>query len=119
MGRNTIVIDVDPGCGLVNRLNVPLFSQGDPLGVYIVNNGAPVDCSNLSPKMNVKTSLGEYLIITPDVDSKEKNLICWTASKPETRVEGENEFHLFFSRNPIVRDVYFFENVQSLPDSKE
>lgn len=119
MDRNTIVIDVDPDCGLINRLYVPLFSQGAPIGVYIVNNGAPVDCSNYSPIMHVKTSLGEYLTIRPNVDSKEQNLICWTTSKYEVRVEGENEVSLFFSNSPIVHDVYFFECVQSLPDNQE
>lgn len=116
MERRTITVDISPSYGLVQTLNVPIFGAGVLLGVYIVKGENNVDCSGLSPVLEIKTPFGERFLVNADVDPEEHNLICWAETKGESQFEGINDVKLSFSDDK-VEPVFFHEKVQSLHNS--
>lgn len=87
MDRQTITVDIAPGSNAQQRL---LVSQGDigrPLGVRIIQNGAPLDCSDYTAFLYVLKPDHNYYECTCTVE--DDSLICWETAEQETPVAGE------------------------------
>ena len=87
MDRQIITVDIAPGSNAQQRL---LVSQGDigrPLGVRIIQNGAPLDCSDYSAFLYVLKPDHNYYECTCTVE--DDSLICWETAEQETPVAGE------------------------------
>ena len=88
MDRQTITVDIAPEAYADRRLKVSQYDVDRPLGVYILQNGTALDCSNYAA----------YLYITkPDhtvyehqcqIDGTHNNLITWSTEPQETVVAG-------------------------------
>lgn len=85
MDRQTITVDIAPEGYADHRLKVSQYDVGRPLGVYIQQNGADLDCSGYTAQL--------YLY-KPDRTNIEKlctisgNLITWDTAEQETIVAG-------------------------------
>ena len=53
MDRQTITVDIAPGSGPIQRIRLSQGDIGRQLGVYIIQNGAAVDCSGYSAHLYV------------------------------------------------------------------
>ena len=85
MDRQTITVDIAPEGYADHRLKVSQYDIGRPLGVYIKQDGANLDCSGYTAQL--------YLY-KPDRTNIEKlctisgNLITWDTAEQETIVAG-------------------------------
>ena len=85
MDRQTITVDIAPEGYAGKRLKVSQFDVDRPLGVYIEQNGEPLDCSAYTAQL--------YLY-KPDRTNIEKsctiagNLITWDTAEQETIAAG-------------------------------
>ena len=85
MDRQTITVDIAPEGYADHRLKVSQYDIGRPLGVYIKQDGADLDCSGYTAQL--------YLY-KPDRTNIEKlctiagNLITWDTAEQETIVAG-------------------------------
>ena len=87
MDRQIITVDIAPGSNAQQRL---LVSQGDicrPLGVRIIQNGAPLDCSDYTAFLYVLKPDHNYYECTCTVE--DDSLVCWETAEQETPVAGE------------------------------
>ena len=87
MDRQIITVDIAPGSNAQMRL---LVSQGDigrPLGVRVIQNGAPLDCSDYTAFLYVLKPDHNYYECTCTVE--DDSLICWETAEQETPVAGE------------------------------
>ena len=87
MDRQIITVDIAPGSNAQQRL---LVSQGDigrPLGVRVIQNGAPLDCSDYTAFLYVLKPDHNYYECTCTVE--DDSLICWETAEQETPVAGE------------------------------
>ena len=85
MDRQTITVDIAPDGYADHRLKVSQYDVGRPLGVYIKQDGADLDCSGYTAQL--------YLY-KPDRANIEKlctiagNLITWDTAEQETIAAG-------------------------------
>lgn len=85
MDRQTITVDIAPEGYADHRLKVSQYDVGRPLGVYIKQDGADLDCSGYTAQL--------YLY-KPDRTNIEKlctisnNLITWDTAEQETIAAG-------------------------------
>ena len=87
MDRQVITVDIAPGSNAQQRL---LVSQGDigrPLGVRVIQNGAPLDCSDYTAFLYVLKPDHNYYECTCTVE--DDSLICWETAEQETPIAGE------------------------------
>jgi len=89
MERQIITVDISPHRGMVPQLRVSQGDIGRPLGVYIMQDGAALDCSSYSADLYILKSDGNYYVTPATVDSTETNLIIWSTELQETPVAGE------------------------------
>ena len=89
MERQIITVDISPHRGMVPQLRVSQGDIGRPLGVYIMQDGAALDCSSYSADLYILKSDGNYYVAPATVDSTETNLIIWSTEVQETPVAGE------------------------------
>ena len=89
MTRQTITVDIVPGKDPVKRLNMTQGDIGRSLGVYIKQNGTPLDCSAYTVELYVLKPDGNYFSSLVTVDATEHNLITWNTAQQETPLFGE------------------------------
>ena len=89
MERQTITVDISPHRGMVPQLRVSQGDIGRPLGVYIMQDGAALDCSSYTADLYILKADGNYYVEHVTVDSTETNLITWETAEQETPVAGE------------------------------
>ena len=89
MERQTVSVDISPRKGIVPQLRVSQGDIGRPLGVYVMQDGAALDCSGYTADLYVLKADGNYYVVHVTVDSTIKNLITWDTAEQETPVAGE------------------------------
>lgn len=87
MDRQIITVDISPGSNAQQRLLVAQGDIGRPLGVRIIQNGAPLDCSDYTAFLYVLKPDHNYYECTCTVEND--SLICWATAEQETPVAGE------------------------------
>ena len=87
MDRQIITVDIAPGSNAQQRLLVAQGDIGRPLGVRVIQNGAPLDCSDYSAFLYVLKPDHNYYECTCTVE--DDSLICWETAEQETPVAGE------------------------------
>ena len=87
MDRQIITVDIAPGSNAQQRLLVAQGDIGRPLGVRIIQNGAPLDCSDYSAFLYVLKPDHNYYECTCTVE--DDSLICWETAEQETPIAGE------------------------------
>lgn len=87
MDRQIITVDIAPGSNAQQRLMVSQGDIGRPLGVRVIQNGAPLDCSDYSAFLYVLKPDHNYYECTCTVE--DDSLICWETAEQETPVAGE------------------------------
>ena len=116
MERQTIKVDIIPGKGQVQRLNVAQGDIGRPLGVYITKNGNALDCSEYVADLYVLKPDGNYYVVNATVDSTTTNLIYWTTGEQETPVSGECEAQIrIMQDDEDIGTACFVEYVEESP----
>lgn len=88
MDRQTITVDIAPEVQSDRRLKVSQYDVGRPLGVYIEQDGVPLDCSEYEATLYVLKPDRNYYEHVCTVDASEHNLICWATAEQETPVAG-------------------------------
>ena len=114
MDRQIITVDIAPGSNAQQRL---LVSQGDigrPLGVRVIQNGAPLDCSDYSAFLYVLKPDHNYYECTCTVE--DDSLICWETAEQETPVAGECLAAIrIMDQDHDSRTARFIEYVEASP----
>lgn len=87
MDRQIITVDIAPGSNAQQRLLVAQGDIGRPLGVKVIQNGAPLDCSDYTAFLYVLKPDHNYYECTCTVE--DDSLICWETAEQETPVAGE------------------------------
>jgi len=88
MTRQIITVDIAPEVQSDRRLKVSQYDVGRPLGVYIEQDGVPLDCSVYEATLYVLKPDRNYYEHVCTVDANEHNLICWETAEQETPVAG-------------------------------
>lgn len=88
MTRQIITVDIAPEVQSDRRLKVSQYDVGRPLGVYIEQDGVPLDCSAYEATLYVLKPDRNYYEHVCTVDANEHNLICWETAEQETPVAG-------------------------------
>ena len=85
MDRQTITVDIAPEGYADHRLKVSQYDVGRPLGVYIKQDGANLDCSGYTAQLYLykpaRTNIEKLCTISG-------NLITWDTAEQETIVAG-------------------------------
>lgn len=87
MDRQIITVDIAPGSNVQQRLLVAQGDIGRPLGVRVIQNGAPLDCSDYTAFLYVLKPDYNYYECTCTVE--DDSLVCWETAEQETPVAGE------------------------------
>jgi len=88
MDRQIITVDIAPEVQSDRRLKVSQYDVGRPLGVYIEQDGVPLNCSAYEATLYVLKPDRNYYEHVCTVDANEHNLICWETAEQETPVAG-------------------------------
>ena len=116
MERQTIMVDIIPGKGQVQRLNVAQGDIGRPLGVYITKGGNPLDCSAYSADLYVLKPDGNYYVVHATVDSVKTHLVYWETDEQETPIPGECEAQIRITHDGSdIGTACFIECVEESP----
>ena len=116
MERQTITVDIAPGNNQIQRLKSSQGDIGRPLGVYIIQNGAALDCSAYTADLYILKPDGNYFTATATVDATEHNLITWETAKQETPVAGDCAAQIrILSNGDDVGTARFVEYVEASP----
>lgn len=113
MDRQTITVDIAPGSGPIQRIRLSQGDIGRQLGVYIIQNGAAVDCSGYSAHLYVLKPDGNYYERTCSISS---NLITWTTAAQETPLAGECKAQIRITANGMdIGTANFIEAIEATP----
>lgn len=116
MNRQTITVDIAPGSGPVQRLKVSQGDIGRPLGVYIIQNGAPLDCSGYNADLYVLKPDGNYYVASATVATTPTNLVTWITATQETPIAGECKAQIRIRENGNdIGTANFVEFVEATP----
>ena len=116
MNRQTITVDIAPGSGPVQRLKVSQGDIGRPLGVYIIQNGAPLDCSGYNADLYVLKPDGNYYVASATVATTPTNLVTWITAAQETPIAGECKAQIRIRENGNdIGTANFVEFVEATP----
>lgn len=116
MNRQTITVDIAPGSGPVQRLKVSQGDIGRPLGVYIIQNGAPLDCSGYNADLYVLKPDGNYYVTSATVATTPTNLVTWITAAQETPIAGECKAQIRIRENGNdIGTANFVEFVEATP----
>lgn len=116
MNRQTITVDIAPGSGPVQRLKVSQGDIGRPLGVYIIQNGAPLDCSGYNADLYVLKPDGNYYVTSATVETTPTNLVTWITAAQETPISGECKAQIRIRENGNdIGTANFVEFVEATP----
>ncbi len=113
MERQTITVDIAPGSGPIQRIRLSQGDIGRQLGVYIIQNGAAVDCSGYSAHLYVLKPDGNYYERTCSISS---NLITWTTAAQETPLAGECKAQIRITASgQDIGTANFIEAIEATP----
>ena len=113
MDRQTITVDIAPGSGPIQRIRLSQGDIGRQLGVYIIQNGAAVDCSGYSAHLYVLKPDGNYYEKSCSISS---NLITWTTAAQETPLAGECKAQIRITSNGMdIGTANFIEAIEATP----
>lgn len=113
MDRQTITVDIAPGSGPIQRIRLSQGDIGRQLGVYIIQNGAAVDCSGYSAHLYVLKPDGNYYEKSCSISS---NLITWTTAAQETPLAGECKAQIRITANGMdIGTANFIEAIEATP----
>lgn len=113
MDRQTITVDIAPGSGPIQRIRLSQGDIGRQLGVYIIQNGAAVDCSGYSAHLYVLKPDGNYYERTCSISS---NLITWTTAAQETPLAGECKAQIRITASgQDIGTANFIEAIEATP----
>jgi len=117
MTRQTITVDIAPGKDPVKRLNLTQGDIGRPLGVYIKQNDAVLDCSGYTAELYVLKPDGNYFSSLLTVDETETNLITWETARQETPLFGECAAQIRIRQGTInIGTAEFVEYIEKSPN---
>lgn len=117
MTRQTITVDIAPGKDPVKRLNLTQGDIGRPLGVYIKQNDAPLDCSAYTAELYVLKPDGNYFSTLLTVDPTVNNLITWATAAQETPLAGECAAQIRIRQGTInIGTAEFVEYIEKSPN---
>lgn len=117
MTRQTITVDIAPGKDPVKRLNLTQGDIGRPLGVYIKQNGTPLDCSAYTVEFCISKPDGNFFTGIATVDATEHNLITWETFEQETPLAGECFAQIRIKQGQVnVGAANFVEYIESSPN---
>ena len=88
MTRQIITVDIAPEVQSDRRLKVSQYDVGRPLGVYIVRNGEPVDCSGYTAQLYVFKPDRTYYEHDCDIAQEATSLVTWETGEQETVYAG-------------------------------
>jgi len=88
MTRQIITVDIAPEMQSDRRLKVSQYDVGRPLGVYIVRNGEPVDCSGYTAQLYVFKPDRTYYEHDCDIAPEATSLVTWETGEQETVYAG-------------------------------
>lgn len=113
MERQTITVDIAPGSGPIQRIRLSQGDIGRQLGVYIIQNGAAVDCSGYSAHLYVLKPDKNYYEKTCSISS---NLISWETAEQETPLAGECKAQIRITANGMdIGTANFIEAIEATP----
>ena len=113
MDRQTITVDIAPGSGPIQRIRLSQGDIGRQLGVYIIQNGAAVDCSGYSAHLYVLKPDGNYYEKSCSISS---NLITWTTAAQETPLAGECKAQIRITASgQDIGTANFIEAIEATP----
>lgn len=113
MDRQTITVDIAPGSGPIQRIRLSQGDIGRQLGVYIIQNGAAVDCSGYSAHLYVLKPDKNYYEKTCSISS---NLISWETAEQETPLAGECKAQIRITANGMdIGTANFIEVIEATP----
>ena len=113
MDRQTITVDIAPGSGPIQRIRLSQGDIGRQLGVYIIQNGAAVDCSGYSAHLYVLKPDKNYYEKTCSISS---NLISWETAEQETPLAGECKAQIRITANgQDIGTANFIEAIEATP----
>lgn len=117
MQRQTIEVDIVPGKGPVKRLAATQGDIGRQLGVYVKQNGIPLDCSAYTVELYVLKPDGNYFSSLVTVDATESNLITWNTAQQETPLFGECAAQIRIRQGTInIGTAEFVEYIEKSPN---
>lgn len=117
MQRQTIEADIVPGKGPVKRLAATQGDIGRQLGVYVKQNGIPLDCSAYTVELYVLKPDGNYFSSLVTVDPNESNLITWGTAQQETPLDGECAAQIRIRQGTInIGTAEFVEYIEKSPN---
>lgn len=88
MTRQIITVDIAPEVQSDRRLKVSQYDVGRPLGVYIVRNGEPVDCSGYTAQLYVFKPDRTYYEHDCEIAPEATSLVTWETGEQETVYAG-------------------------------
>ena len=113
MDRQTITVDIAPGAYAERRLRMSQGDIGRPLGVYITQNGEPLDCSGYSAVLYVLKPDGNYYSTDCVVGG---NLVSWETEEQETPLSGELQAQIRLIENGNdIGTACFIEFIEPCP----
>lgn len=114
MDRQVITVDIAPGSNAQQRLMVSQGDIGRPLGVRIIQNGLPLNCTGYTAHLYVLKPDHNYYECTCTISNN--NLISWDTAEQETPVAGEclAEIRITSGTNDIGT-ACFVEYVEASP----
>jgi len=114
MDRQIITVDIAPGSNAQQRLMVSQGDIGRPLGVKIIQNGLPLNCTGYTAHLYVLKPDHNYYECTCTISNN--NLISWDTAEQETPVAGEclAEIRITSGTNDIGTAT-FIEFVEASP----
>lgn len=114
MDRQVITVDIAPGSNAQQRLLVAQGDIGRPLGVRIIQNGLPLNCTGYTAHLYVLKPDHNYYECTCTISNN--NLISWDTAEQETPVAGEclAEIRITSGTNDIGT-ACFVEYVEASP----
>lgn len=117
MTRQTITVDIAPGKYPIKRLNLTQGDIGRQLGVYVKQNGIPLDCSAYTVELYVLKPDWNYFSSLVTVDAIEHNLITWETFQQETLLAGECFAQIRIKQGQVnVGTANFVEYIESSPN---
>ena len=118
MNRQTIIVDIAPGNDSVKRLCMVQGDKKRPVGVYIVQNGLPLDVTQYSVELYVLKPDGNYYSAIVPVDETETNLAYWDTAEQETPLAGECDAELRLRLGTVnVGTAVFTEYIEPSPSA--
>lgn len=114
MDRQVITVDIAPGSNAQQRLLVAQGDIGRPLGVRVIQNGLPLNCTGYTAHLYVLKPDHNYYECTCTISNN--NLISWDTAEQETPVSGEclAEIRITSGTNDIGT-ACFVEYVEASP----